>query len=426
MKNYPSVEAITANPSKKATNKHHLVWIQPGLIGALDQATWLETAREIRQRDWEVTLITAGSRRKIHINDVEVECIPTWDVYLLRQIAFHLQLLLLLVKRWNKIDILLFHQMTAPWVLPLKLLRQLRKKSDVLFVLDTRTIPMELKHRSSMRDRIRFFYFHLLMYVNKYVSDGQTAITERLAKQVGIPEEHLWGTWPSGVNLDSFSPEIQNRKWPSENDPVCLIYIGALHYERNLMPLVHAVLRANKEGMNISLTLIGMGTEQWALDEIAQQNKLYISVFPPIPHTEIPPQLAKAHIGVLPFPDLPQFRVSSPIKLFEYMASGLPIFATRIDCHTDVIRDGKYVFWAEDGSEEGLFTGIRQIWEHRSSLQQMSLESLKAAESWTWEKSAERLIHALEYGLELQKRDWSKKISWKTRFTVINGQFKRK
>ena len=40
------------------------------------------------------------------------------------------------------------------------------------------------------------------------------------------------------------------------------------------------------------------------------------------PHDQIPEVLARAHVGVLPFPDEEKFRVSSPIKLFEYMAAG--------------------------------------------------------------------------------------------------------
>jgi glycosyltransferase involved in cell wall biosynthesis len=283
---------------------------------------------------------------------------------------------------------------------------------------------MELKHKSTLKEKIRTSYFNLINLANKFVSDGQTAITERCAQLIGIPKERLWGTWPSGVNLTRFSTQIHNRKWPLEGETIHLMYVGVLHYERNLMPLAQAVLRANKEDMNISLTLIGMGTERWALEELADQNRLHFSVLPPIPHTEIPAQLVEAHIGVLPFPDLPQFGASSPIKLFEYMASGLPILATRIDCHTDVIGDGKYVFWAEDGSEDALLSAIRKIWEHQSSLQQMSLESSKAAESWTWEKSAQRLMHALEYG-QLIKNVAPKK-SKRTRVVATEGILEKK
>jgi len=392
------------NADQHIKDQPHLVWIHPGLHGAWYQPTWFEMTREIRALGWNVTLFTAGPKSLKKIYGVDVECIPKPNIYLLRQAIFHFHLLRILAKRWNSIDFILFGSMTALWILPLKLLRRFKKKSDVLFIMDIRTVAMELKEKATMKDRIRTAYGWLVHHADELVADGLTAITPRLADMIGIPPDRLWGTWPSGVNVERFSPAIQNREWPKDGDRIQVTYIGVLHYERNLLPLARAIVRANQDGMAFSLSLIGMGTERPSLEEISQQYPEYIILQNPIPHVDIPPKLAEAHIGVLPFPDLPQFRVSSPIKLFEYMAAGLPIFATRIDCHTDVIHDGKYVFWAEEASEDELLAGLREIWEKRASLKQMGTESLKAVEDWTWEKSAQKLVRALENGRERRRK----------------------
>jgi glycosyltransferase involved in cell wall biosynthesis len=81
------------------------------------------------------------------------------------------------------------------------------------------------------------------------------------------------------------------------------------------------------------------------------------------------------------------------------MASGLPILATRIHCHTDVIRNGKYVFWAEGAEVEDLIAALRIAWNNRVSLAQMGAESARAAQQFTWHESAKKLKNALEYGL---------------------------
>jgi glycosyltransferase involved in cell wall biosynthesis len=122
-------------------------------------------------------------------------------------------------------------------------------------------------------------------------------------------------------------------------------------------------------------------------------------VLPPVPHSEVPGLLAQAHIGVLPFPDEEKFRVSSPIKLFEYMASGLVILATRIVCHTDVVGSGAYVVWAEDASIEGLLAALRSAWAQRDTLEQMGSRAADDAAAWTWYESARKLRVALEVGL---------------------------
>jgi glycosyltransferase involved in cell wall biosynthesis len=144
---------------------------------------------------------------------------------------------------------------------------------------------------------------------------------------------------------------------------------------------------------------VGDGTEREDLEQFADQTAGQIRVMPPVPHDEVWKLLAQAHVGVLPFPDKEKFQVSSPIKLFEYMAAGLPILATRIACHTDVVGDTKYAFWAEQADVPGLLAGLRLIWQDRGSLSKMGSQAATAAEAWTWRTSAQELKRSLEYGL---------------------------
>jgi len=146
------------------------------------------------------------------------------------------------------------------------------------------------------------------------------------------------------------------------------------------------------------LILTGSGTEKESLQEFASHTSGRIEVNNPIPHDLVPNLLSRAHIGVLPFPDEEKYRVSSPIKLFEYMASGLAIMATRIVCHTDVIQNGSYTFWAEDSSTKGLFETLKQIWHSQPSLKGMGIEAALASQNWTWKESAIKLSNALLFG----------------------------
>ena len=165
------------------------------------------------------------------------------------------------------------------------------------------------------------------------------------------------------------------------------------------MALCHAVEMANNEGMSFVLSIIGDGPERFALKEFAKKTRGQIRTMPPVPHEHVPALLAQAHVGVLPFPDEEKFRVSSPIKLFEYLAAGLPILATRIACHTDVVGEGEFVFWAEGDSVDSLNVTLKRVWEARSSLRSMGIKARAAADSWTWEASARKLSDALKKGM---------------------------
>lgn len=378
----------------------HLLWVYPGsLTEALDSATWLETTRELRQQGWQVTLIAVGPAGIQVIGGVEVLGVPKPDLYLVRQLVYHVGVLRQVATSWPGLDLILFHQMSAPWLLPLRLMRRLTGKQQPLLVMDTRTLFMYL---STRKDRLRAWFYRAVHRLANRWADGQTAITWRMAEAVGIPSEKLWGVWPSGVNLDRFAPAQTARQWPLAGEPIRLVYAGALYRERNLLPLCQAVERANALGMAYVFSLVGDGPERSTLEEFAAETDGRVQVLPRVPHEEIPGLLAQMHVGVLPFTDEVKFQVSSPIKLFEYLAAGLPILATRIACHTDVMEGGTYVLWAEDGSVEGLLMALRLAWEARASLGRMGHEAAAVAEGWTWHEAARKLGACLEIGLGRQ------------------------
>ncbi len=376
----------------------HLVWVFAGpLTEVLDSATWLETTRELRKLGWRVTLINAGSPGRQSIRGVETFCISQPNMYFVGKFVFHMKLLLLLAKWWSEIDLIMFHQISAPWILSLRVFRSLTVKNKPCLVMDTRTVPMSLE---TWKARTRAMFEYLMNRMANKWADGQTTITWRMAQAVHVPIQHLWGTWPSGVNPGQFNPAKMARQWPLPGMPIYLIYVGVLHQERNLLALCHAVEAANSEGMSFNLSVVGDGGERSALEAYAGQTQGRIQVIPPVPHEQIPTLLAQSHVGVLPFRDEECFRVSSPIKLFEYMAAGLPILATRIACHTDVVSGGEFVFWSEGDSVADLRLGLMQVWQNQSSLSRMGSEAATAANFWTWQASARKLSAALKHGME--------------------------
>jgi glycosyltransferase involved in cell wall biosynthesis len=315
--------------------------------------------------------------------------------FFMGQVVFHLKVIFILLRQWARWDLILFHQLSAPWLLPLRLVRPVTRRDRPLLVMDSRTVPMVV---TTAKDRMRAWFFRLGNRMANRWADGQTAITPGMAEVVQIPAEQLWGIWPSGVNPAAFAPAQAARRWPKPEEPIRLVYIGVLDQVRNLMPLSLAMERANAEGMAFVLSLVGHGGGMRELQELAAETDGRLGVLPPVPHDQVPEVLAEAHVGVLPFPDQEKLRVSSFIKLFEYMAAGLPILATRIAAHTDVMNGKGYVVWTDDASIEGLLEGLRLLWRERASLEVMGRAAAIDAQHWTWAASARQLGEALDHG----------------------------
>lgn len=55
----------------------------------------------------------------------------------------------------------------------------------------------------------------------------------------------------------------------------------------------------------------------------------------PVPYAELPAQAAHAHVLVMPYADLPVTRAMQPLKLKEYLATGLPVVATPLPANQE-------------------------------------------------------------------------------------------
>ena len=278
-------------------------------------------------------------------------------------------------------------------------------KKHPLLVMDTRTVPMQPVEKETFKEKLQDKLHSLMSSLANRLADGQTAITQRMADLLLIPRRKLWGTWPSGVNLEKFSLALKNRRWPGPNDPISIIYIGTLNYERNLTTLCRAVIDANQQGMSFTLLLYGDGTEKKDLVKLSEQANGFIQVHDTVPHDCVPEILARAHIGALPFPDEEKYRVSSPIKLFEYLGAGMPILATKIVCHTDIIGNEDFVFWAESSDVDGILGALQEVWRKKSVLPTLGDKALITAQDWTYVASTKRLNAALQYGISLHRKE---------------------
>jgi glycosyltransferase involved in cell wall biosynthesis len=83
-----------------------------------------------------------------------------------------------------------------------------------------------------------------------------------------------------------------------------------------------------------------------------------------------------------------------PDTIVEAMAAGMPILATRIVCHTDVLGDN-CVFWAQDDSVSSLVAAIEQAWAKKGDMPFMGQQAALHAQECTWQRSAEKLAAAL-------------------------------
>src|SRR6266849_8208211 len=89
------------------------------------------------------------------------------------------------------------------------------------------------------------------------------------------------------------------------------------------------------------LLIVGDGPEREnTVAELSGRVPLEVAHFTGSVHPdEVPALLASMDVSVAPYPTLPHFYFS-PLKVYEYMAAGLPVAASRIGQLEELIEDG--------------------------------------------------------------------------------------
>ena len=138
-----------------------------------------------------------------------------------------------------------------------------------------------------------------------------------------------------GADTDRFRPGAQGDLPFTPPAGIVAVFAGAFRSWHGAIHLAHAVRRLRERGrQEISALFIGDGPELPAVRAAAAGLDRVVFAGA-VPHAVMPAALGAAHIGVAPF-DIAAHRPLalgfywSPLKMFEYMAAGLPVVAPAV------------------------------------------------------------------------------------------------
>jgi glycosyltransferase involved in cell wall biosynthesis len=111
-----------------------------------------------------------------------------------------------------------------------------------------------------------------------------------------------------------------------------------------------------------------------------------------LPPADVAARLREADTLVLPNPaSALSSAFTSPLKLFEYMASGRPIVASDLPSLREVLANGRNAVLVEPGSPQALSAGIRTLKEDWALGERIARQALEDVGDYTWDRRAERL-----------------------------------
>ena len=188
-----------------------------------------------------------------------------------------------------------------------------------------------------------------------------------------------------------------------------VVFAGAFRAWHGAQLLVDAMRRLREHGRDdVDAVLIGDGPELPAGRQAAERID-GVTCVGPVAHEAMPACLAAADVGVAPFdvgrhPPLSLGFFWSPLKLFEYMASGLPVVAPAIDRITQLVGNGEEGLLYDADDPAALAGAIERLCDPALRRRLGAAARARAVRDYGWDRHCERLAAVIEAARERRPR----------------------
>lgn len=116
-----------------------------------------------------------------------------------------------------------------------------------------------------------------------------------------------------------------------------------------------------------------------------------------VPYSRVGEELARATVAVLPLPDEPVARCfTSPLKLFDYMAAGVPVVASDLPSLREVLRHGENALLVRPGDAAALAAAIECLLTDPTLARRLATQARRDVMDYTWDARATRLLELLD------------------------------
>jgi glycosyltransferase involved in cell wall biosynthesis len=269
-------------------------------------------------------------------------------------------------------------------------------KNDIIFSRDT--LPMYFatfvrKHCIwEVHERRSGFLVRRLLKKCKKIITITDGLKKLYVKQ-GAHQEKI-AVIADGVDVASFRINENKQAVKGKlklHGPKVVMYTGHLYEWKGVNALAEAATHAPEH-----LFVFVGGTDKHIFDFKQRYPHPNIRIVGQRPHNEIPLYLRAADVVVLP--NSGKYEISShftsPLKLFEYMASGTPIVASDLPSLREVLDEETAVL-VEPDNALALAKGISKIVGDEDFGNTLAAEAIRRVDKYSWDNRAKEILKLL-------------------------------
>lgn len=203
---------------------------------------------------------------------------------------------------------------------------------------------------------------------------------------------------PNGVDKKRFNKQLLSNsvefreKYAIPADKFVIGYVGGMEKYRRLPELAHSFIMLNKNQLKdkIFLFMVGDGQDFEEIRAILNKeskNEDY-KLLGWQKHEEVPEIMATFDLALMPY----TLDYCSPLKLFEYLAMGLPTIGPDTPSVRDLFQDKKHLYL--NHCDDDVDQLIEKLYLKPDERSRISKEGFSfVMENYTWRSNAERIVN---------------------------------
>jgi glycosyltransferase involved in cell wall biosynthesis len=178
---------------------------------------------------------------------------------------------------------------------------------------------------------------------------------------------------------------------PASHRPPSIVFLGSFRAWHGVTDVIRAGGVLLDQGRDLRFLLVGDGPQREEAERLAKRWPGRFQFTGAVPYEQVPALLREADIGVAPFNTTPHpaLRAAgffwSPLKVYEYMAAGLPVVTVDIPPLNQAIRDGQEGALFQEGDIADLARALGGLLDDPAAAQAMgrrARERVVARYSW--------------------------------------------
>ena len=212
--------------------------------------------------------------------------------------------------------------------------------------------------------------------------------------QNGIPAEKILVA-PDGADLEAYQDNLSKQQareklgFP-ENGKYAL-YVGHLYQDRGIKEIMHCATQMPE----MTFVIVGGHPNdiQFWQEYVADKQLTNVIIVGFVENRLVPLYQWMADVLLMPYSkSCGTSEWMSPLKLFEYMASGRTIIASHFPVFDDILCDKENCYLIEADNKDSLLTALHLVSDNPTLSNKIALQAQEDVQSYSWKARAQFIL----------------------------------